>query len=236
MKWEFTQAEILYAWQQIRWDRIPAPITIAPPVTLQPEWEAVERELSARLPVLNDPDLLPVLRTAADPDMSVIMTGTRKHPIRAYGAVTTTIGVTMIQRPSPDPARGGNILIEVGRPKLIAKVFTAVAGARPAGRLPSMVESWDRMCDGQPASWMVRDEPLVVDRMHDLLTAPRTGHGHIEIQLDRHETRRRKPRYMSWFDVERDGRYVYGRRHGDLHIDPCNPEQFQKSIVRLMGL
>ncbi len=236
MRWEFTQAEILYMWDQMRWDRIPTPLIIRPEVTLQDQWNAIERELVQRLPVLDDPDLLPVLRTAADPDMSLVMVGARKNPIRAYGAVTSTIGVTMVQRPGTDPDAGGNILVEVGPPRLVSKVFAAVAGRQPAGRHVAMVESLDRLGDEQPQSWMVRNEPLIVDRMRELLTAPRISNGHIEILPDRHESRRRAPRYVSWFDVEGDGRYVYTRQHGDLHIDPCSPERFKQLIARLMGL
>lgn len=236
MRWEFTQAEILYAWEQMRWDRIPAPLIVRPDADSQDDWTATERQLSERLAIVQDPDLLPVLQTAADPDLSAVMVGTRTHPIRAYGAVTTTIGVTMVQRPGADPDVGGNIMVQVGTPMLIPKVFEAVAGKQPAGRNPAMVESWERLRDETPPSWMVRDEPLVVDRMHDLLTAPRIGYGHIEIRPGRHESRQHAPRYLSWFDVDRDGRYVYVRRQGDLHIDPCGPEQLQKAIARLMGL
>jgi hypothetical protein len=236
MRWEFTQAEILYAWEQMRWDRIPAPLVVRPEADSQDAWNATERECAERLSVAQDPDLLPVLRTAADPDMSAIMVGTRKHPIRAYGAVTSDIGVTMVQRPSADPDAGGNIMVQVGTPLLVSKVFAAVTGDQSAGRNRAMVERWSRLQDETPQSWMIRDEPLVVDRMHDLLSAPRTGHGHIEVRPDRHESRQRAPRYMSWFDVDGDGRYVYVRRHGDLHIDSCSSGQLQTAIARLMGL
>jgi hypothetical protein len=236
MRWEFTQAEALFAWGRIGWDRIPVPLVFRPSVSSQEEWEAIEYELRLRFPVLDDPDLLPVLQTAADPDMSLVMVGARKKPLRAYGAVTANIGVTLVQRPGPDAESGGNIVIEVGSPALVPKVFAAVAGGQPAGQRKGMVETWERVQDGQPVTGLISDEPTIAERMRDLLAAPRTGQGHIEVQLDRHSSRPRPARYISWFDVDGDGRYTYTRRYGDFHIDPCGTDRLRQLIARLMDL
>ncbi|MEU6563338.1 ESX secretion-associated protein EspG [Nocardia nova] len=233
-RWEFTHAELLYAWGQIGWDRIPAPLIVTPDVASMEQWESVERELRLRFPVSQNPDLLPVLKIAADPDMSLTLVGKRGKHLRAYGAVTSNIGVTMVQRSAPNPDSAGNILVQVGPPALVPKVFAMVAGNHPGGRVPSMVETWERIEDDRPTSWMVRDEPPVADRIRELLTAPRTGFGHIEIRPDRHTDRPRPPRYISWFDVEDDGRYTYTRRHGDFHVAPCNPQRLRTLLSRLM--
>ncbi|MEG8182292.1 hypothetical protein GZH49_27850 [Nocardia terpenica] len=139
MTFEFTADEFFYAWRQLGVDRWPVPLAIRPSVAWRNDWETIESELRQRLRVLDDPDLLPVLRTAADPDMSLVMIGARKKPLRAYGAVTANIAVTLVQRPDPGPDRSGNVVIEVGPPALVPKVFTAVAGDQPAGRRAAMV-------------------------------------------------------------------------------------------------
>ncbi|WP_280491061.1 ESX secretion-associated protein EspG [Nocardia asiatica] len=233
MRWEFTPDEFLYAWGQLGADRNPVPLSLRPSVAWRDEWEKIERALRQRLPVLEDPDLLPVLRTAADPDMSLLLIGKRKHPMRAYGAATANVGVTLAQRPGPEPAVGGNVVIEVGSPGLVPKVFAAVSGNQPAGRHASMVESWDRLQDTHSVVGLVRDESSIADRMRQLLIAPRAGYGHIEIRWD-HRTKRPQQRYLSWFDVEGDGRYTYTRRYGDFHIDPCSADEFRRSLARLM--
>ncbi|ATL65555.1 ESX secretion-associated protein EspG [Nocardia terpenica] len=233
MKIEFTPDEMIFAWGQLGLDRWPAPLALRSSVAWQRQWEEIERDLRLRLPVLQDPDLVPVLRTAADPDMSLIMIGTRKRPLRAYGAVTANIGVTMVQRPGPEPDVGGNVVIEVGSPGLVAKVFAAVAGNQPAGRASGMVETWERLQDnGASAGFVV--EQTVASRMRELLAAPRIGYGHIEIRPERRSPRPQPPRYVSWFDVDGDGRYTYTRRYGDFHIDPCSTTGFERLITRLM--
>ncbi|MBF6330540.1 ESX secretion-associated protein EspG [Nocardia transvalensis] len=236
MRWEFTQAEFAYAWDQLGSDRYPAPLVVRPEVSSQLAWETLKSELRVRFPVLQDPDLLPVLRTAADPDMSLIMIGARKRPLRAYGAVTSNIGVALVQRPGADDESGGNIVVQVGSPALVPKVFAAVAGDQPAGSHGPLVESLRRLEASTQSAGSVRDQPSAVERIYRLLDAPRVGQGHIEVEPDRHLDRRRPSGYFSWFDVEGDGRYTYTRRHGDFHIDPCSTEVFRTTIGRLMEI
>ncbi|MFI5780312.1 ESX secretion-associated protein EspG [Nocardia sp. NPDC051570] len=233
MRFEFTADEMIYAFGQLGLDRWPNPLDLRPSVNWHDEWEAIERDLRLRFPVLDDPDLLPVLRIIADPETSLIMIGERKKPLRACGAITANVGVTMVQRPDPTPETCGNVVIEVGTPDLVPKVFTAVAGNQPPGRNPAMVETWDRVIEPAPITGLIHHAPTQADRMRDLLAAPRTAHGHIEIRVDRRSARPHLPRYISWFDVTNDGRYTYTRRHGDLHIDPCTPDHFRTHLTRL---
>ncbi|MBO0853837.1 MAG: ESX secretion-associated protein EspG [Nocardia sp.] len=235
MRWEFTPAEFLYCWEEIGWDRIPIPLAVYPDIDSEDDWQRLRGELRSRLPVTDDPDLLPVLRVAADPDISIAMLGThRGTPLRVYGAVVTTVGVTMVQRATADPATGGNIIVQVGSAELIPKVCAAVSGETARGRRQPLVESVERLRDTSD-DWMVRDEPSVADRIRDLLAAPRTSEGHIEVRADRHADRPWPPTYMSWFDVTDDGRYTYAHRHGDLQITPCTPDRFRHTITRLMN-
>ncbi|MGH8881235.1 MAG: ESX secretion-associated protein EspG [Stackebrandtia sp.] len=231
MKWEFTQAEFMFAWDRLGLDRFPAPLSVRPEVGSQLEWEVLEQQLRLRFPVLDDPDLLPVLRTAADPDTSLVMVGFRKKPLRAYGAITTNIGVSVVQRPGTDPESGGNIGVEVGSPELVARVFAAVAGKQSAGAHQPLVESWDRVQNSGGVTTLVRDTPSAAERIRALLSAPRTAHGHIEIRIDRRGERPFPARFVSWFDIENDGRYTYTRRHGDFHIDPCT--DLNRTISRM---
>ncbi|NKY85817.1 ESX secretion-associated protein EspG [Nocardia veterana] len=233
MKWEFTQAEFMFAWDRLGLDRFPVPLTVRPEVGSQLEWEALEHQLHLRFPVADDPDLLPALRTAADPDTSLVMVGFRKKPLRAYGAITANVGVSIVQRPGPSPEVGGNIVIEAGTPDLVARVFAAVAGKQPAGRTKPLVERWERIQTSGPVAALTHEQPSVAARIRTLLSAPRIGHGHIEIRVDRRSERPLPRRYLSWFDVEGDGRYTYTRRHGDFHIDPC-PE-LGRTVMRLVA-
>lgn len=232
MKWEFTQAEFMFAWDRLGLDRFPAPLAVRPQAGSRAEWDALEQQLRLRLPVLEDPDLLPVLRTAADPDTSLVMVGFRKKPVRAYGAVTANIGVSVVQRPGPDPETGGNIVVEVGNRDHVARVFAAVAGKQPPGNTKSLVENWERVQVSGPVKTLLRDQPTTADRIRTLLSAPRTGHGHIEIRTDRRSECPFPPRYISWFDIDGDGRYTYTRRYGDFHIDPC--AALDRTIGRLV--
>ncbi|WP_280240708.1 ESX secretion-associated protein EspG [Nocardia abscessus] len=235
MRWEFTPDEFLYAWRQLGADRNPVPLSLRSSVVWRDAWEEIERDLRQRLPVLDDPDLVPVLRTAADPDMSLILIGKRKQPLRAYGAVTANVGVTMVQRSGLQPDVGGNVVVEVGSPTLVPTVFAALSGDRRAGRVARMVESWDRLRHNGHAAGLVGDEATVADRMRNLLAAPRVGDGHIEFRGDRRAGQPPPSRYLSWFDVDGDGRYIYTRCYGDFHIDPCGTDDFRREIIRLMG-
>ncbi|AHH20527.1 EspG family protein [Nocardia nova SH22a] len=225
MKWEFTQAEFMFAWDRLGFDHFPAPLVVNPPVQSQAEWQAIEKQLRLRLSIFEDPDLVPVLRTAADPETSLVMAGFRNRPLRAYGAITSNIGVSIVQRTGPHPESSGDIVVEVGSPSLVARVFAAVAGNRVAGRHPAMVETWERVQDGEPVG-----ENSVADRIRCLLSAPRTGHGHIEVRVGRKNARPHPPRYLSWFDVDGDGRYTYTRRYGDFRIDPCDSDRFRQAV------
>ncbi|WP_433625748.1 ESX secretion-associated protein EspG [Nocardia sp. CA-120079] len=235
MRWEFTPDEFIYVWGQLGADRIPAPLSLTASVRWRDEWEAIDRNLRERLQVIEDPDLLPVLRTAADPDISLMLVGSRNRKLRAFGAVTTNIGVTIVQRAGAGPDFGGNVVIEVGSAALVPKVFAAVAGEHPPGQTAGMVETFERLQDTRTPIGLIPDEPVVADRMRSLLAAPRSGHGHIEVQCDRHASNPPSPRYLSWFDVDGDGRYIYLRRHRDFHIDPCSTEGFRSAVSRLMG-
>ncbi|MEV0028982.1 ESX secretion-associated protein EspG [Nocardia sp. NPDC050793] len=236
MRWEFTPDEFIYLWTAIGSDRYPAPLSLLASACWRHEWEATERDLRERLPVLDDPDLFPVLRTAANPDTSAVLVGNRKRPLRAYGAVIADIGVTIVQRAGTDHRHGGAVIVQVGSALLVPKVLTAVAGDCPPGRAASMVETYERLRYPPSSHEWGSEEATTAQRMRQILAASRTGNGHIEIQTERRTEKPPPPRYLSWFDVHNDGRYVYMRRYNDFHIDPCSSDGLRHGLTRLMDL
>ncbi|MGV9821169.1 ESX secretion-associated protein EspG [Nocardia xishanensis] len=236
MRWQFTPDEFIYLWTAIGSDRYPAPLSLLASARWRHEWEAIEHNLRERLQVLDDPDLLPVLRTAANPDTSTVLVGTRKHPLRAYGAVIADIGVTMVQRAGTDHRHGGAVIVQVGSALLVPKVLTAVAGDCRPGHATSMVETYERLRHQPSANDWASAEPTTAQRMRQVLAAPRTAHGHIEVRTERRAENPPPPRYLSWLDVDNDGRYIYLRRYNDFHIDPCSSEGLRLGLTRLMDL
>ncbi|WP_024802355.1 ESX secretion-associated protein EspG [Nocardia sp. BMG51109] len=231
MKWEFTPDEFMYVWNETGQDRYPYPLKLISAVRWQDEYAKLKQELSARLSPGPDPDLAAVLRVASNPAVSLVITGKRRRPVRAFGAVDTTVGVTMVQRPGVTDEFGGNVVIEVGSPAIVPKVFAAVLGDVPAGRHPALVEGFDQIRTSLE-SWTGTKE-TITDRMRRLLHAPRTGSGHIEVLCGLQNPRPLPPQYLSWFDVEGDGRYVYRQQYNDFHIQPCSQETIRREIEHM---
>ncbi|MBB5914767.1 hypothetical protein BJY24_003634 [Nocardia transvalensis] len=221
----------MHVWNETGKDRYPFPLKLISAVRWQDDFARVAQELRERLPPGGDPDLSAVLRVAANPAVSLVITGKRRRPLRAFGAVDTTVGVTMVQRPGPTDEFGGNVVIEVGSPAIVYKVFAAVLGNVPAGSRPAMVESLDRIRTSLE-SWTGTKES-VTDRMRRLLHAPRSGSGHIEVLCGLQSPRPYPPQYLSWIDVEGDGRYIYREQHNDFHIEPCSQQTIHREIARM---
>ncbi|MBF6172532.1 ESX secretion-associated protein EspG [Nocardia blacklockiae] len=231
MRWEFTSDEFMHIWKETGQDRYPFPLRLLASVQWEDEFEQIARELRQRLPLGGDPDVSAMLRVAADPETSLALTGTRRRPLRAYGAIDTNVGLTFVQRPGPRDDFGGNVVIELGSPAIVPKVFAAVLGDVPAGRQPALVESADRIRKDLE-SWSGTRE-TTSDRMRRLLRAPRAGSGHIEVRCEVRSSRPLPPQYLSWFDVEGDGRYLHREQHNDFHVIPCSQEMIRNEIVRM---
>ncbi|GAB4587710.1 ESX secretion-associated protein EspG [Nocardia sp. IFM 10818] len=116
MKWELTPDEFIHLWQETRTDRYPFPLRLRSSCVWQDDYAHLTRALSARHPAGADRDLTTVLHLAANPAISLSLTGTRRHPLRAYAAIDRNAAVTLVQRPSRDPGTGANIVIEAGTP------------------------------------------------------------------------------------------------------------------------
>ncbi|RBO94266.1 ESX secretion-associated protein EspG [Nocardia puris] len=231
MRWEFTPDEFMHVWRETGADRFPFPLRLIASVRWEDEFDALTRHLDDRLPRHGDPDLSAALRVAADPETSLSLIGTRRKPMRAYGAIDTDIGVTMVQRPGPTTEFGGNVVIQAGRAALVAKVFTAVAGDVPAGRHRALSEDLDRLQLGID-SWTGSKE-TAADRILRLLRAPRSGSGTIESLPNVRGHRPPEPRYLNWFDIEGDGRYLYRKQFNEFHLTPCDQSAILREITQL---
>ncbi|WP_227998647.1 ESX secretion-associated protein EspG [Nocardia australiensis] len=231
MRWEFTPDEFMHIWRETGVDRYPFPLRLIASVRWEDEYEQLTRQLDRSLPLHADPDLSAVLRVAADPATSLALTGSLKRPLRAYGAIDTDIGVTLVQRPGPTPDFGSNILVEVGTAAMVPKVFTAVLGNVPPGRHPAIAEDVDRLRTGLE-SWTGTKE-TTADRVYRLLRAPRSGAGTVECLRNPRGTRPPAPEFLNWFDIDGDGRYLYHREHNDFHIVPYGQAEIRREITRL---
>lgn len=232
MTWEFTPDEFMHVWTETGQDRYPFPLQLLSSVRWDDEFERLQSDLRDRLRLGADPDLSAALRVAATPESTLALTGTRKRPLRAFGAVASGIGVTVVQRPGPTAEFGGNVVVEVGTPAIVAKVFAAVLGNVPGGQRPALVESIDRVRLSLE-SWTGSQE-TTTDRMRALLRAPRAGSGHVELRRALHTPRPQPAHYLSWFDVENDGRYLHRRRFNDFHIEPCPPDRLRRELTAMI--
>ncbi|MFQ6393154.1 ESX secretion-associated protein EspG [Nocardia sp. KC 131] len=231
MMWDFTPDEFMHIWRETGADRYPFPLRLIASARWEDEYEQLTRQFDQRLPLHGDPDLSAVLRVAADPETSLSLTGTRRNPIRAYGAIDGDIGVTLVQRPSPTPDFGGNVVIEVGTAAIVPKVFTAVLGNVSPGRHRAIAEDIDRLRIGLE-SWTGTKE-TAADRICRLLRAPRSGSGTLEALRDLRSPRPSTPEYLNWFDIDGDGRYLYHSQYNEFHIAPCDRATISREITRM---
>ncbi|MFC6010209.1 ESX secretion-associated protein EspG [Nocardia lasii] len=229
MSWQFTPDEFIYVAQEFGADRFPTPLRLLSSTRYRSEWDALAATLRARIPVRDDPDLLPVLRTIFEPEITVEVMGERRGAIRAYGAIVSDIGVAVVQRPGASPDRGGDLTIRVGSVSIVARMVGAMAGRCGAGSAGRLVESMVRLHGRDPGDSWTSGRSRASIRMRELLAAPRTSSGHVKIG------RKGPARYLSWFDVRGDGRYLYSRRGDDLYVDPCGDQQFIDGLRQLIG-
>ncbi|WP_459547577.1 ESX secretion-associated protein EspG [Nocardia sp. X0981] len=228
MRWEFTPDEFMYLWQVTGRDRYPFPLSPVSAVRRESEYAALAAGLTRRYPAGADPDLDAALRVAADPAITLAAFGTRNGPIRAYGAVDTTVGVVLAQRPEP----GGNVVVCAGTPAVVASMFCAVLGEVPKGSAAPLVGDLERMRETDEV-W-TGSAPKTADRMRRLLRAPRDGSGHLEARHGVRDARPLPPRYLSWFDVRGDGRYTYRQEYSDFRIDPISHGDLKRELTQLI--
>jgi len=232
VKWEFTPDEFMHIWEETGLDRYPYPLQLISSVQWQNEYAKIVQELRARLPRGGDVDLSAALRVAADPEVSAVLIGKRRHRIRAYGAIDANIGVTLFQRPGPTDEFGGNVVVEISSSALVSKVFAAVVGSVSAGRGPALVESIDRI-EVSLESW-TGSKVTTAERMRSLLSTRRVGEGHIEVRAALRDRRSLPAQYMSWVDVDGDGCYAFREQYNDFHVEPLSGAVVAREVARMM--
>ncbi|MBO0852855.1 MAG: ESX secretion-associated protein EspG [Nocardia sp.] len=232
MSWEFTPDEFLHVWQETDLDRLPFPLQLRSSLAWRSDYEKLCWDLRTRMPPGFDPRLSAALRAVAKPEMSLLLTGTRKQPVRIFAGTSEGYGATLVQRPGRTEEFGGNVVVEFGSPTVIPRVFASVLGKIPAGCHPALIESLDTI-ELSLESWTGTKE-TTTDRMRKLLSQPRIGMGHIEVRCGLHDPRPHPPQYLSWFDVEHDGRYTYRQHYSDFRIDPASAESISAEITRMM--
>ncbi|MEV4129840.1 ESX secretion-associated protein EspG [Nocardia sp. NPDC049707] len=231
MKFEFTPDEFMHIWRETRSDRYPFPLRLIASVRWEDEFDRLASELDRRMPLHGNPDLSAALRVAAEPRTALTLTGTRRRPIRAFGAIDADIGVTLVQRPGPTPDFGGNVVLEVGTAAIVPAVFTAVLGDVPPGRQPAVAEDVQFLVDNLE-SWTGINE-TASDRIYRLLRAPRSGSGTVETLRGLRDSHPVAPEYLSWFDIEGDGRYHYHLQHNEFRIAPCGQSTIRRELTRM---
>lgn len=232
MKWEFSPDEFMHVWKETGRDRYPYPLELRSAARWEDEFRLLASRIETDYPRGADAELAAALGVAAAPEATLTLSGSRRYRIRAFGGFAGAAGVTVVQFPGVDTDFDGKIVVEIGPATLVPRVFLQILGEVPKGSRPPLVESIDRLRETHEL-WN-GGKPQPADRMRRLLKAPRAGSGFLEA---RHRLREPVPppaRYLSWFDVAGDGRYVYGHRYQDFHIAPVSPADLRREVERLL--
>ncbi|MGW1743801.1 ESX secretion-associated protein EspG [Nocardia sp. NPDC001965] len=233
MKWEFAPDEFMHIWQETGRDRYPYPLEVRSSVRWEDEFQRLVARIATTYPRGGDPDLSGALRIAADPEHTLTLSGSRRHRIRAYGGFAGNTAVTIVQFPGTSTDFDGKFVIQSGSPEIVPRIFLQILGELPMGTRPPLVESIDRLRDTYEVWNGGRPQPA--DRMRRLLKAPRAGSGFLEARHRLWDPDPPPPRYLSWFDVVDDGRYIYRHRFQDFHIDPISHAELRRELDRLVS-
>ncbi|MFC4375858.1 hypothetical protein ACFO5K_17300 [Nocardia halotolerans] len=223
MSWTFTADEFAHVWQgETGDDRYHFPLTVYSAATMQSEYDELAAAAKLRWPTGADPDLTAVLRHAARPETALAVFGETGPRLRAYGARSGGRGVVIRQYDD------NSVEVFSGSAAMVARAFATFLGEQPAGRTESLVEDVDRLA-AHFESWQ-RPTDAAAARMHRLTRAERVAAGRIEVRARLHTERAAPARYLSWFDVAGDGRYLSYRRYQDLHIEPAGKQRVIDAI------
>lgn len=231
MSWEFTVDEFAHVWRaETGSDRCPFPVVTRSAAQWESEYDRLCADAAQKWPLGADPDLSAALRHAENPAAALTLLTTAGAPIRAYAARTGDRGVLVRQLPSGTDA-SGNVIVYAGAADIVPKGFAHFLGDVPAGRRAPLVEDVDQLTHHFD-SWQ-REPDTVAERIRKLAGAPRVSAGHIEAKLGLHTDRPHSARYVRWFDVKDDGRYLSYRKHSDLHIEPADTDAVVRAITAL---
>ncbi|MBC7304862.1 MAG: hypothetical protein H5T78_28430 [Nocardia sp.] len=218
MSWTFTADEFAYVWRsETGEDRCPFPITTRSAARDEADYDSLAAAAARRWPTGADPDLTAVLRHAARPATALALFDSAGPSQRAFGARTGERGVVLRQHDD------GSVEVFSGASTMVARAFASFLGDQPAGSAGHLVEDVDRLT-AHFESWQ-RPAESVAARMHKLAGAGRAAAGYLEVT-----TGAGPARYLTWFDVKDDGRYLTYRRFRDLHIEPADKDRLIGAI------
>lgn len=233
MKWEFAPDEFMHVWKETGKDRYPFPLELRSSVRWEDDFHRLAARIETMYPRGADPELTVALRVAAEPEATLALSGSRRRRIRSYGAFSGSAGVTVVQFPGTETDFDGKFVVQIGSPAIVPRIFLQILGELPKGTHPPLVESIDRMRDTYEV-WN-GGKPQPADRMRRLLKAPRAGSGFLQARHRLRDPQPPEPRYLSWFDVADDGRYIYQHRYHDFHLDPVSHDELKHALTRLIG-
>lgn len=233
MKWEFTPDEFMHVWKETGKDRYPYPLELRSSVRWEDEYQRLAARIETEYPRGADPDLTSALRAAADPEATLTLSGCRRRRIRAYGAFAGTAGVTVVQFPGTATDFDGKFVVQIGTTAIVPRIFLQILGELPKGTRPPLVESIDRLRDTYEI-WN-GGKPQPADHMRRMLKAPRAGSGFLQARHRLRDPEPPEPRYLSWFDIADDGRYVYRHRYQDFHIDPVSHDELKRALTQMIA-
>ncbi|APE37409.1 hypothetical protein BOX37_29675 [Nocardia mangyaensis] len=226
MSWVFTADEFACVWRtETGADCYPFPITAHSAVRDEHDYEALARAAAQRWPTGADPDLTAVLRHAAQPETAMALFSNAGPPLRAYGARSGVRGVVLRQYDDH------SVEVFSGGAAMVGRAFAAFLGEQPAGRAGHLIEDVDRLT-AHFESWQQSGESIAA-RMHTVAAAERTAAGHIEARVGTDTDHPTPARYLTWFDVDGDGRYLTYRWYRDLHIEPVGKDRLIEAISTL---
>lgn len=224
MSWAFTADEFAYVWRsETGTDRYPFPVAAHSAAREERDHTSLARQAAQRWPAGADPDLTAALRHAARPQTAMALFSSTGPTVRAYGARSGARGVVVRQGPDH------GVEVFSGGAGMIARAFAAFLGEQPPGGAGHLIEDVDRVA-AHFESWQ-RSSDSTTARMHSLASADRVAAGYIEARTGASD--RLRSRYLTWFDVRDDGRYLSYHRFRDLHIEPANKDRLIDAISAL---
>lgn len=162
--------------------------------------------------------------------------GARAQPLRLFCAARDQTTVALAQLPGHSSDVGGNIIVRTGTATSVPGWIAHFAGPSAAGGHPAATIRVADLRARRQAVGLDYGEVSTNDRVRRLLSEPRSGYGHIEVEENRRGTDGPARYYLSWSDVEGDGRYLYRYRRDDLTIEPADAQRFSRALTRVLGL
>lgn len=228
MRWTFTPDEFAHVWRETELDRYPAPLHIIETAPTADAARKLRAELNERLPLRSDPDLSVALRIAATPTSHVKVIA--DDTFRMLGCAVNATAVVMSQT-----APSSTVHISLVTTKALSRVLAQQLPHVPAGKVRQASAPLTDLADGGPLEVLV--DPArrpAADPVRAVIAARRTRTGHIGVFTGLDRAHAPKPQYVSWIDVEADGRYLV-KSSADVEILSAPAAVVVAELERMLG-